>query len=191
MRLTRLALALAITLGAADAQPASSGAVTSSIADRPGLTVELDRVAVSTRVGDHVTFSTTLRNTGQESLHGLVAHLNIVSLDPAVYVDPEDWSSQRTRYLAALQAGQATKVSWSVQAVNAGHFLLYVAIASKDGTDAIATTSALRAAVTARRTINPGGILPVAVAVPAALLLLWGTTTLRRRRRRQVDRSLR
>ena len=44
-----------------------------------------------------------------------------------VYVDPEDWSSHRTRYLAPISAGGSVTLAWKMQAVNSGSFGVYVA----------------------------------------------------------------
>jgi hypothetical protein len=57
---------------------------------------------VSTRLGDTFAVASTLRNVGASPLAGLVAHLNVVSLTHGVYVDPEDWSDQRTQYAAPI-----------------------------------------------------------------------------------------
>ena len=177
-----IALALSLWLALIGVHPAASGSTPSPRADRPGVVIEITPPSVSTRVGDHFSFTTTVRNDGAEPLDHLVAHLNILSLDPSVYVDPEDWSSTRTRYLPVLPPGHTTTISWSVQSVNTGHFLLYVAVASQAGSDAVAASPVLRATIASRRTLNPAGILPVALAVPAVLLALWGVQSMRRRR---------
>ena len=57
---------------------------------------------------------------------GLIAHLTVVSLHDGVYVDPEDWSSHRTRYLGAIPTGGSAMITWRLQAVNAGTFGIYV-----------------------------------------------------------------
>ena len=152
-------------------------------ADAAPVSVALDRATAATRVGRHFEFTSTIR-AGDRPLRQPVAHLNVLSLDRNVYVDPEDWSSHRTVYLATLAPHRSTTVRWTVQAVNEGHFMLYVAVGTERQSDRLAVSAALRAQVTARRTINAGGVLPVAVTVPLVMAALLVATRTRLRRRR-------
>jgi hypothetical protein len=150
----------------------------------PAVSVELDQTSRSVRIGQRFGFTSTVRNDSNQPLSGLVAHLNILGLDPDIYVDPEDWSSRRTLYLDPLPAGGSARLQWNVQAVSTGRLVLYVTVAAKEGADQLTASSALRLAVAQQRMLNAGGVLPLAVAMPASLLLLLGITTLRRRRLR-------
>jgi len=170
----RRLLLLALVLAAA-IPPAASAAGPVAVA--------LDRATVSTQIGRRFTFTSTIRNESDRPVSGLVAHLNVLSFDPGVYVDPEDWSSHRTRYLATLPAHGSIRVSWSVQAVNSGHFVVYVAVVERSGSEAVAPSGTLRATVARRQTLNSGGVLPLALAVPGAILLLFGVNLRRRRAR--------
>jgi hypothetical protein len=144
-------------------------------------TVQLDRTQVSTAIGKKFTFTTTVQNDGDQTLSGLVAHLNVLSSDPGVYVDPEDWSSHRTRYLAPIPAHGATKISWTVTAVNGGKITIFVAILPRHGSGSIAVSEPLRVDIAKRRTLNSGGVLPLALGLPALLgLSLLGTRVRRR-----------
>jgi hypothetical protein len=108
----------------------------------------------------------------------------VLGLDPDIYVDPEDWSSQRTIYLDPLPAHGSTRLAWTVQAVNSGRLVIYVTITAQQGTDAVAASNTLRLAVARQRTIDPGRILPLAVSAPTTLLLLAGLVARRHRRLR-------
>jgi hypothetical protein len=44
----------------------------------------------------------------------------VLTLEAHEYVDPEDWSSQRTRHLPPLPAGELIEIPSTVKAVNAG-----------------------------------------------------------------------
>lgn len=167
----RLALALAALIGALCL---ASGA--------QATTVELDRTHVSTEIGGHFTFATTIRNTGGQPLQDLVAHLNVLSSDPGVYVDPEDWSSQRTRYLPTLPGHGSTRVTWNVQAVNSGHLTIYVTALPRYRGGTIAVSEPLRLEVAARRTLNSGGVLPLALGIPGLIGGAAVATRLRRPR---------
>ena len=63
-----------------------------------------------------------------------MAHLNVLDLRGDVYVDPEDWSTARTKYLDPIPAGGSTSVTWGGQAVNSGRIGLYVAVLDRSGT---------------------------------------------------------
>jgi hypothetical protein len=178
-----LLLVAAVIPPAVDATvPGSTAALVST--GSAAASVELDRTNLSTSIGQRFSFTSTVRNQSDQPMPGVVAHLNVLSLDPAVYVDPEDWSSSRTSYIDVLPAHAADRLAWTVQAVNSGRFVIYVAVTTKQGTHDVVASNALRAAVAQRRTLNTGGILPLAVAMPTTVLLLIGFAARRRRRLR-------
>ena len=111
-----------------------------------------------------------------------IAHLNVVSLD-GVYVDLEDWSQDVTQPVAA---GSDTRLDWEFQAVNPGHFAVYVVLIPKNGP--LVAGPPVRITVTPRQTLDTGGALPVAIAVPAVLgaATLIGRLKVRGRRPRKV-----
>jgi hypothetical protein len=169
-RVSAVAAAVAVFLGGA----ASAGA---------DVSVSVDRTGVATGLGKRFTVRSTFANPGPGAARGLVAHLNVASLRPGVYVDPEDWSTSRTRYLDPIPAGGSATVRWSLQAVNAGTFAVYVAVLPQDAAGrppAVGRT--VRVTVAERRTLDAGGILPLALGVPAAIGLAAGGFVLRRRR---------
>ena len=162
--LVRLAAALALMLVAA---PAALGA------DEPGVSVKVDRTQISTRLGGKLSFRSTITNSGSTTASGLIAHLNVLSLKDGVYVDPEDWSSNRTRYLDPIPPGASVTTTWAMQAVNDGDFGIYVAVLPESGEARPPTTGpAIHLAVAERKTLNAGGIVPLALGIPALLGLL-------------------
>ena len=154
----------------------AAAALAASLAGPAGasrISVSVSRAQISTHLGDRLTFRSTVVNHGQTAARGLIAHLNIVGLESAVYVDPEDWSSHRTIYLDALPAGESTTITWRLQAVSAGDFDVYVAVLPRRAIARPPTTGpAVRVEVADRRTLNSGGIVPLALGVPALLGLL-------------------
>jgi hypothetical protein len=135
-----------------------------------GLSVSNDRAAIATKLGHKFVFHSTIRNNGTASAAGLVAHLNVVDLSGHTYVDPEDWSSHRTRYLAPIPAGASTTLSWPMNAVNSGKIGIYVAVLPRSGAPVPPTTGPiLRVQIQHRKTLNSGGILPLALGLPALL----------------------
>ena len=147
------------------------------------VSVAVDRTAIGTQLGHKFHFRSTFRNAGGVPASGLIAPLNVLSLQRSVYVDPEDWSSHRTKFLRPIPAGGSLTVDWPMEAVNHGSFDVYVTLVSPHalGRDP-AIGPAVRVAVADRKTLNSGGILPLALGIPAFLGLL--TLGLRYRRGR-------
>lgn len=143
------------------------------------VTVTTKPTGIDTRLGNRVTVTSTVVNDGPRA-SGLIAHLNVLSLAPGVYVDPEDWSSHRTRYLPAIPAQGQVTLTWPISAVNAGSIGVYVIVLRPDGS-APATSRIVRIAIADRMTLDGGGILPLALGVPAVLALLAIALRLRRR----------
>ncbi len=141
-----------------------------------------DRARVSTELGRTFSFATYVADDGSRGSGPVVAHLDVVSLDPAVYVDPEDWSAARTRYLGPIAPGTPRRVSWSVKAVNSGAFAVYVTVVRPDGTGTPVTGPAVRVTVADRQTLDAGGILPLAIGTPLALGLVAALSWRRRMR---------
>ena len=147
------------------------------------LGVNVDRSRIETELGHKFSFRTTIANHGPTAATGYVAHLNVLSYDRGVYVDPEDWSSERTRYLHPIPAGRTATITWKMQAVNAGHFAVYVAVVPQLGSAGRPTTGpAIAVTVADRTTLDSGGILPLALGVPALLAAAWLGLRMRRRR---------
>jgi hypothetical protein len=148
-----------------------------------GVSVGVDRTEITTQLGHKFHFRSTFRNPGSAPSIGLIAHLNVLSVRSDVYVDPEDWSSHRTKFLPAIPARGSLTVNWPMEAVNHGSFDVYVTLVSADEVGRVpAIGPAVRVSVADRKTLNSGGIVPLALAVPALLGLL--TLGLRYRRER-------
>jgi hypothetical protein len=156
-------------------------------AERPAsdspLTVVLDETETEVGPGEKVRFTSSVHNPGVEPVGDLVAHVAILTSDPDVYVDPEDWSPRRTQFIERLAAGEETTLDWDVQAVTAGPVILYVAV-TDPGSDTVAVSGPLFMTVTGRREVNSQDAFPLVAGVPAAVLLLLGLTGVRRRLRK-------
>lgn len=173
-----LLAAVLVVLAAVAAPAAGSVTVTSEGPD------------VKTAVGRHFDYRARIVNDSSTPTGQLLVHLNVASLTSQVYVDPEDWSTDRSRFLPALAPGAAASLSWDIQAVSPGAFAVYVVVlpagAGSLAENRLAVSSPARVAVTARRTLNAGGALPVAVAVPVLLGLATLATRSRSRRQRKA-----
>jgi hypothetical protein len=150
------------------------------------LAVTVDRARVETKLGHKFAFESTIANHGSAAARGLIAHLNVLSYDSTVYVDPEDWSPNRTRYLAPIPAGGSTTITWRMQAVNAGSIAVYVAVLARGAAVEPSTGPVVNVTIAKRTTLNSEGILPLALGIPATLGLLFLAVRLRRRRPKQV-----
>jgi hypothetical protein len=154
------------------------------------ISVRVDRPRITLGVGEKFAFRTTITNNGSTTARDLVAHLNVLDLRGDVYVDPEDWSTARTKYLDAIPAGGSTTVTWGGQAVNSGRIGLYVAVLDRAGAPRPpAMGSTIRMDVRARRNLNAGGVAPLAAGVPALLALLTLGVSFSRRRFRRNEGS--
>jgi hypothetical protein len=150
----------------------------------PALSVRVDRAEIATRLGHRFTFRSTIENESSSPVSGVIAHLNVFSYDPSTYVDPEDWSSHRTIYLATLAPHAKRTIGWRMQAVNDGAFAVYVAAVPREGAPGAPVTGpAIHVDVAKRTTLNAQGVVPLALGIPVALGLLSFGLHLRRRRR--------
>ena len=178
------ALACVAIVVAAPVVPAAGAA--SGGGSPAAVRVGLDHARVSTRLGAGFGLGSTITNVGRRPLAGLVAHLNVVSLTNGVYVDPEDWSPQRTKDVPALAPGQSARIGWRVNAVNGGRFAVYVVTvprgSPRNASAGLAIGPPLGLRVTERRVFNSGGVVFLAVGLPGLLGLATIGTRARRRR---------
>ena len=170
-----LIVAVAATLAAPTAAPA---AVVMSVAP----------TTVTTEMGREFTVRSTIRNDGStQAAVGLIAHITVFSLEEGTYVDPEDWSSDRTRYLEPVPGGGATTILWKLKAVSGGTFAASISVVAAGTAARLPVTAPpVRIEVAERRTLNAGGILILSVGLPAALALVAGGLRFRRRRPRPL-----
>ena len=150
------------------------------------VTVSMKPTEVTTVLGEHFTLETEITNTGAAPSGALLAHLNVASIEGSVYVDPEDWSADRSQELE-LQPGETRRLSWEVQAVNSGSFAAYVVVLPFGNTTAAAeslvVSPLVKLEVAPRSTLNARGTLPVVLLIPVLLGLLAAVARLRLGRR--------
>jgi uncharacterized membrane protein len=153
------------------------------------VTVEVvaDPPVVSILLGDRFTITSEVKNTGSTPTGEILAHLNVASIEGSVYVDPEDWSPNRSQQLS-LKPGESRKLTWEIQAVNSGHFAAYVVVvpfgSSVAGNEDLKISQLVNVDVAQRTTLTAGGALPVVLAVPLLIGLAAAAALFRVRRRR-------
>jgi hypothetical protein len=121
-------------------------------------TITMNHDQLTAQIGQTLTVESVVSASGPA-----IAHLNVVSLD-GVYVDLEDWTQDVTQ---PVPAGPETQLDWEFQAVNPGHFAVYVVLIPRSGP--LVAGPPVRITVARRQTLDTGAALPVAIAVPSLL----------------------
>ena len=142
------------------------------------------------KTGDSIFFDTVVSNDHNEASPPIIVAMNIINLDKeGDVVDPEDWSPERTQYIEQLAPGESGKLSWRVNAILDGDYIVYMVAmpepASQETTSQAVASSGIHLTVTPYTRLNPGGVLPYTFGVP----LIVGTCLLvvYKRRRKEID----
>jgi ABC-2 type transport system permease protein len=169
--------------------PARDAAAQSDPEVQPsGLEISVDQATASLKAGDPLLFDTTVANRGGSTSPPLIVAMNIINLDSeGDVVDPEDWSPERTQYIQQLNAGQEAQLSWRVNAILAGDYMVYMVLIPEPGAAEASsqpvTSSGIHLVVAEFTELNPGGVLPIVVVVPVLLVALTAFLFWRHRRR--------
>ena len=160
--------------------------VTSASADAPSgqLIVGVAPERVSTSVGTPVEVTISVINGAVKPTPELAIHLDITDPRSSNSVDPEDWTPTLTRSSTAMEPGEEMTVSWTINPIHAGDFVLYViALDANAGVEptTLAVSNGVPVHVDEKRSFNPQGVLPLAIAMPAliGIALLWRHRRLR------------
>jgi hypothetical protein len=151
------------------------------------LAVSVSESERSVLTGETFTFTSEITNNGSSASPPLIANLAFVAIDHSTYVDPEDWSPQRTVSVAPIAAGSSLTLTWTVKPVLAGDVAVYVVVLPEPpalvSAGPLAASPAIPLHVEEHRAINPGGVLPVVLAVPGVLALAFAGLRVARSRR--------
>jgi hypothetical protein len=151
------------------------------------LVVTVSESEVSKLTGDSFTFTSTITNNGAQTTPPLIANLNFTSLDNSTYIDPEDWSPQRTMSVDPLESSASVTKTWKVNPILEGEVAAYIVILPNSETlttQPLTTSPAIHIHVGAQRSLNPGGVLPVTLAVPGILAASFVGLRITRNKRR-------
>jgi ABC-2 type transport system permease protein len=154
------------------------------------LQISIDRRYEVTKTGDEFDFKTQVKNVDSHKQSGpLVVAINIINLGSGQPVDPEDWSPERTQAIGSLKSGQASELTWTIESILKGDYLIYTVVTPKPvgstSTSQPVASSAIHLTVKPHTRLNPGGIMPLAIGTPTALTVVW--LGLRAKRRREVE----
>jgi hypothetical protein len=152
--------------------------------------ISIDSKLKQVKMGEVMKFNTVIANRGVQTSSPLIVALNVVNLkEMGEVVDLEEWSPQRTQYIDSLAPDETINLNWIVTTGLHGEYIVYIVLipepaGAEDTTSPVASSSLyLTVAPTAR--LNPSGVLPFALGVPAFLLAI--TFVVYRRRRQQID----
>jgi ABC-2 type transport system permease protein len=156
------------------------------------LRISIDRSYEVTKTGDEFDFDTLVKNSDPHAESGpLVVAMNIINLGSGQPVDPEDWSPVRTQTVGSLGPGQTSDLTWTIESILKGDYLIYLVVTPKPSgstsTSRPVASSGIHLTVKPHTRLNPGGIMPLAIATPTALTVVW--LGLRALRRREVEWS--
>jgi hypothetical protein len=141
------------------------------------LTISVSEKERSTLTGDVFSFTSQIKNKGSEKTPPLIANLAFVATDGETYVDPEDWSGSRTKAVAPIGPRDSVTITWTVKTVIEGDVAAYVAVLPAppelSATSPLAVSAAIQMHVEEDRKLNPGGVLPTVLVVPAVLAAMF------------------
>lgn len=152
------------------------------------ITVDLAQKVVN--AGDAVFFDTIVTNRASSETRPLIVAMNIINLRAlGDVVDPEDWSPERTQYIERLGPAESTTLSWRVNAVLDGDYMVYIVVtaqpAGADTTSNVVASSGIHLTVSQFTRLNPRGVIPLVLGSPVVLAV--GTALTLRARRRQTE----
>jgi ABC-type transport system involved in cytochrome c biogenesis permease component len=162
-------------------------AAASAASDQP-LQISVDLDHKTTNTGDRFKFNTVVTNTGSQPSAPFHVSMNIIKLGSGDPVDPEDWSPDRSQAVGSLAPGKSATQSWEVNTIMEGNYMVYLTVIptppSADTTSQTISSSGIHVVVQPGNDTNPGGVLPVAIVIPAALIAgtvlvrwRWGAKT--------------
>ncbi len=147
--------------------------------------VTVDPSSHSVVLGDTFTVQITVTNEGAAATDPLVLHVDITDPSKPTSVDPEDWTSTLSKTIGVLDSGSSVTVDWELQPIAGGEYAVY-AVALSAGAETLSPSNVLRVAVADQRSLNPGGILPVAIGAP---VVVGGLLLLQMRLSRRVPKG--
>ncbi len=117
------------------------------------------------RLGETIDLKVTVTNTSDAPTDELAIHIDVTDPGSRSSVDPEDWTSTLTRFAGPIEPGANVTVRWEIQPISGGNFTVY-AVALAAGSENITASGAMLITVDEQRSLNPEGVLPVALAAP-------------------------
>lgn len=148
------------------------------------LKIETFATQLSGATGDYVKLPAAIINTSDKPVKNVIAYVTLVETTQGQQapVDLEDWSAQRAVTIGSLAPGETHNTSWDLRLIKGGDYVVYPAAVVGDSSRP-SVGSEVPLSVTSHRSLNPGGVLPVALGVPILVgIALFGPVAWRRRK---------
>jgi len=121
--------------------------------------------------GDFVTVQAQIRNASDQPINNITTYLSLVDNGNKLPVDLEDWSAEKGLFVGTIDVGQTLPLNWKIHFVKSGTYSLTV-IADIEGVDRPIASVITYFSVAAKKNLNPGQVLPVALGMPIFLLVI-------------------
>lgn len=131
-------------------------------------------------MGDQLRFHSTITNTGDQPLEGLVAWISLVEIDSGNEqpMDLEDWSAHKAVTGAGLSPGVSLKTDWPMRLIKSGDYRVVISVTDRNR-HIVYTSPTVEFHVTQKPVVESSRILPVAFGIP---LFLIGAVIFNKRR---------
>lgn len=148
------------------------GASRVSAGSAPAVQVTLHSPKTTLKMGDTPAFEGEVKNTGKETLDGLVVYLSLVSLKKGNEhpVDLEDWSAQKAVRIERLLPGEINRQQWPMRLISAGNFAVALTVVDA-GTTKPVISDLVEFNIQPKQLISSTRILPVAIGEPILILI--------------------
>ncbi len=144
--------------------------------DHP-LQIAVDLGYKTISAGQKIAFNSIVTNNGTETSPPMHVSMNIIKIGSGEPVDPEDWSPERSQEVEPIAPGQSAEQAWSVQGILEGNYMVYVTVvptpAGPDTTTQTTSSTGIHLIVKPfANAQNPGGVVPIAIAIPTILTVV-------------------
>ncbi|MDA8403242.1 MAG: hypothetical protein M0Z56_03460 [Desulfobacteraceae bacterium] len=159
---------------------------TTATAGEPPLTLDLKEDPTNTSaptLGDKLRYWSTITNTGDQPIEGLVAWISLVEIDQGNEqpVDLEDWSAHKAITGVLLGPGQSLKTDWPMRLIKGGNYRVVISVTDRNSRT-VHTSPILEFHVKQKPVLQVGRVLFVAGGVPLFIIVLIVLTEFKKRR---------
>jgi hypothetical protein len=133
-------------------------------------------------MGDWMHFNSVIKNSGQQSIEGMVAWISLVEITPGKEqpMDLEDWSAHKAVTGTTLKSGETLQTQWPVRLIQNGDYRVVISATDRNN-QTVFTSPTLQFHVAQKPVVESTHILPVALGIPLLIGGLLGTQKYRHR----------
>jgi hypothetical protein len=124
------------------------------------------------QMGDQLKFESVITNSGTTPIHGLVAWVSLVQIDPGQEqpVDLEDWSAHKAEVAKVIEPGKSVQAIWPFRLIKSGTYRVVVSAASRED-PLLVSSEMLTFTVAQKPVVESARVIPVAAGIPLLLIL--------------------